>query len=115
MHPFHEHHVQVLQPNDYAIHTALHSGILVSCKLCATDPLFPAKVLFSSEAFFTWEVIFNMHNAHMLAEANPHAIQRRAAQTQFLVNVWPCIIGDHYKGPYLLLFRLTDPNYIPLL
>lgn len=104
MHPFHMQRVQGLQPEDYAPRIAFAHWYL---GMCATDPLFPAVVLFSDEASFTREGIFNTHNAQVWAEENPHVIRRRAAQTRFSVNVCAGIIGDHLIEPYLLLFYST--------
>ena len=95
MHPFHVQCVQALQLDDYAIRITFAQWYL---EKYATDPFFPEKMLFSDEAFFTREGIFNTHNAHMWAEENPHATQRRAAQTRFSVIVWVGIIGDHLIG-----------------
>ncbi|GFV45393.1 uncharacterized protein TNCV_5055871 [Trichonephila clavipes] len=62
---------------------------------CATNPLFPDEVLFSDEASFTREGIFNTQIDHILAVENPHAIRRRAAQIRFSVNqVLPQLLRD---------------------
>ena len=45
-----------------AFHIAFAQWYLVKF---ATDPLFPAKVLFSDEASFKMEGIFKTHNVHM--------------------------------------------------
>lgn len=109
MHPFHVQRVQTQQPEDYALRIAFAQWYLGKC---ATSPLFPAEVLFSDEASFTREGIFNTHNDHIWAVENPHAIRRRVAQIRFSVNVWAGIMGDHLIGPYLLPSRLTGPNYL---
>ncbi|GFW87793.1 DUF4817 domain-containing protein [Trichonephila clavipes] len=84
---------------------------VVPWKMCYESP-FPDEVLFSDEASFTREGIFNTHNDHIWAVENPHAIRRRAAQIRFSVNVWAGIIGDHLIGPYLFPCRLTGLNYL---
>ena len=72
MHALHMQHVQALQLDDYAPRIAFAQWYLGKP---ATDLLFPAKVLFSSEVSFTREEIFNMHNVHIwVEEENPHAI-----------------------------------------
>ncbi|GFV03492.1 uncharacterized protein TNCV_5060331 [Trichonephila clavipes] len=76
------------------------------------ESLFPDEVLFSDEASFTREGIFNTHNDHIWAVENPHAIRRRAAQIRFSVNVWAGIMGDHLIGPYMFPCRLTGLNYL---
>ncbi|GFV57797.1 uncharacterized protein TNCV_3071761 [Trichonephila clavipes] len=105
MHPFHV--VQTQQPEDYAPRVAFAQWYL-----CATNPLFPDEVLFSDEASFTREGIFNTHNDHIWAVENPHAIRRRAAQIRFSVNVWAGIMGNHLIGSYLFPCRLTGLNYL---
>ena len=101
--------VQALKPDDYASLIALAQWYLGKY---STDPLFLAKVLFSDDAPFTREGIFNTHNAHMWAEENSHAIQCHVAQIRFSINVWAGIIEDHNIEPYLLSFRLTGRNYL---
>ncbi|GFW40852.1 uncharacterized protein TNCV_4369001 [Trichonephila clavipes] len=71
-----------------------------------------ASVLFTDEASFSREGIFNTHNSHSWAAANPHVTRTRAAQVHFLVNVWAGILGDHLIGPYILPDRLTGPRYL---
>ncbi|GFU81040.1 uncharacterized protein TNCV_1116921 [Trichonephila clavipes] len=56
--------------------------------------------------------IFNTHNSHSWAAANPHVTRTRAAQDRFLVNVWAGILGDHLIGPFILPDRLTGPRYL---
>ncbi|GFW28006.1 transposase-like protein [Trichonephila clavipes] len=73
------------------------------------NPFFASSVLFTDEASFSREGIFNTHNSHSWAAANPHV---RAAQDRFLVNVWAGILGDHLIGPYILPDRLTGPRYL---
>ncbi|GFT56148.1 transposable element Tc3 transposase [Trichonephila clavipes] len=76
------------------------------------NAFFAASVLFTDEASFSREGIFNTHNSHSWAAANPHVTRTRAAQDRFLVNVWAGILGDHLIGPYILPDRLTGPRYL---
>ncbi|GFV60156.1 uncharacterized protein TNCV_3886741 [Trichonephila clavipes] len=71
-----------------------------------------ASELFTDEASFSREGIFNTRNSHSWAAANPHVTRTRAAQDRFLVNVWAGILGDHLIGPYILPDRLTGPRYL---
>ncbi|GFX03894.1 uncharacterized protein TNCV_4677991 [Trichonephila clavipes] len=64
------------------------------------------------EASFSREGIFNTHNSHSWAAANPHVTRTRAAQDRFLVNVWADILGDHLIGPYIQPGHLTGPRYL---
>ncbi|GFX45512.1 uncharacterized protein TNCV_2740491 [Trichonephila clavipes] len=87
---------------------------LFTVVLAATNckSLFAASVLFTDEASFSREGIFNTHNSQSWAAANPHVTRTRAAQDRFLVNVWAGILGDHLIGPYILPDRLTGPRYL---
>ncbi|GFX94627.1 uncharacterized protein TNCV_3088561 [Trichonephila clavipes] len=76
------------------------------------NSFFAASVLFTDEASFSKEGIFNTHNSHSWAAANPHVTLTRAAQDRFLVNVWAGILGDQLIEPYILSDRLTGPRYL---
>ncbi|GFS96651.1 uncharacterized protein TNCV_3944271 [Trichonephila clavipes] len=71
-----------------------------------------SSVLFTNEASFSREGIFNTHNSHSWVATYPHVTRTRAAQDRFLVNVWAGILGDHLIGPYILPDRLTGPRYL---
>ncbi|GFX35814.1 uncharacterized protein TNCV_746071 [Trichonephila clavipes] len=71
-----------------------------------------SSVFFTDEASFSREDIFNTHNSHSWAAANPHVTRTRAAQDRVQVNVWAGILGHHLIGPYILPDRLTGPRYI---
>ncbi|GFY22528.1 uncharacterized protein TNCV_2177891 [Trichonephila clavipes] len=71
-----------------------------------------SSVLFPDETSFSREGIFNTHNSHSWAAANPHVTRTRAAQDRFLVNVGAGILGDHLIGPYILPDRLIGPRYL---
>ncbi|GFV81880.1 DUF4817 domain-containing protein [Trichonephila clavipes] len=73
---------------------------------------FAASVLFTDEASFSREGIFNTHNSHSWAAVNPHVTRTRDAQDRFLVNEWAGILGDHLIGPYILPDRLTGSRYL---
>lgn len=79
------------------------------------DPQFTTKVLFTDEAKFTRDGMFNMHNAHIWSTENPHAIVPRKAQHQFSVNSWCGILGDNLVGPYLIPDCLNGPIYLRFL
>jgi len=60
---------------------------------------------------FTRDGIFNFHNVHIWAHANPHAIREARHQTTFSIKVWAGIVGDRLIGPVRLPERLTGPTY----
>ncbi|GFU26152.1 transposase-like protein [Trichonephila clavipes] len=109
LHPFHYQRVQSLKECDFAPRQAFSQRYL---QQRFANPFFAASVLFTDEASFSREGIFNTHNSHFWAAANPHVTRTRAAQDRFLVNVWAGILGDHQIGPYILPDRLTGPRYL---
>ncbi|GFY09434.1 DUF4817 domain-containing protein [Trichonephila clavipes] len=109
LHPFHYQYVQSLKECDFAPRQAFPQCYL---QQRIANPFFEASVLFTDEASFSREGIFNTHNSHSWAAANPHVTRTRAAQDRFLVNVWADILGDHLIGPYILPGHLTGPRYL---
>ena len=74
-------------------------------------PDFPAVVLFTDDSYFTREGIFNRHNSHVWAEANPHVASVDLHQQRFVFNVWEGIFSDSLIGPYLLPQQLSAQIY----
>ncbi|KAF2901301.1 hypothetical protein ILUMI_04879 [Ignelater luminosus] len=71
---------------------------LTFCQIIPKDINFHNKTLFTDEACFTRKGIINVHNEHVYADENQHAIRQRHFQHGFRVNVWAgiirnCIIG----------------------
>ncbi|GFT50287.1 DUF4817 domain-containing protein [Trichonephila clavipes] len=91
LHPFHYQYVQSLKECDFAPRQAFPQWYLQ--QRIANPGIFEASVLFTDEATFSREGIFNTHNSHSWAAANPHVTRTRAAQDRFLVNVWADILG----------------------
>jgi len=59
--------------------------------------------------------IFNSHNSHVWAEANPHAASVHCHKQHFVVNNWTDIVTDFLIGPYLLPWWLNAQIYHVLL
>jgi len=98
--PFHRQKVQaLLGPNDY-----LRKDQFVYCFVHQSreKPNFPAMVVFTDEACFTREGIFNSHNSYVWADTNPHASSFYCQQQCFVVNIWAGGVSDFLIGPYLL-------------
>lgn len=112
LHPFHVQRVQLLQPDDYPQRVVFAQWFI---NQSAADPHFASSVLFSDEATFTREGVFNTHNAHIWSSNNPHTTRSRAAQQRFSVNVWVGIVADCLIGPYLLPPRLDSAKYLVFL
>jgi hypothetical protein len=77
----------------------------------AAGELFSHNILWTDEACFTREGVFNAHNSRLWARYNPHAIRERGYQVRFSVSVWADIVRDIVMGPYLLPGRLTAQRY----
>lgn len=112
LHPYHPQKVQAMGPADFAPRANFCAWFL---QQCINTPHFPRQVLFTDEAHFTREAVFNCRNSHIWAEENPHATQARAFQQRFGINVWAGIIDGNLIGPYLLPYRLTGPRYLTFL
>ena len=65
-------------------------------------PEFPTVVLFTNEAYFTQEGIFDSYNSHVWAEASPHAASVHCHQQCFVVDVCAGIVNNFSIGPYML-------------
>ena len=109
LHPYHIARVPSLGPADFAPRVDFCQWIL---QRCAEDPAFLQLILFTDEATFSRDGVFNCHNSHMWAVENPHGVRERAFQERFSVNVWAGIINGRLIGPYLLPARLTGANYL---
>ncbi|GFS68693.1 uncharacterized protein NPIL_584221 [Nephila pilipes] len=57
------------------------------------NPQFSATVLFTEEASYTQEGIFNIHNAHMCEVDNAHANIPWKSQQKLSVNGWAGILS----------------------
>lgn len=108
LHAFHLQRVQVLLPDDHPARVRFVQWYL---QQSVQDVNFPAYVLFTDEATFNRDGVFNQHNAHLWAHENPHGVRQHAAQHRFAINVWAGLVGDCLVGPYLLPSRMTTANY----
>jgi len=52
------------------------------------DRTFLKNVLFTDEATFTRDGVYNFHNAHTWSDINSHAIREDNFQRSFKINVW---------------------------
>jgi len=91
MHPYRLQKVQALSEDDYPLRTVFSNWFLGQR---AQDPRFPSLVLFTDEATFTREGVFNNNNNHQWSYENPHATHTHGHQQRFSVNLWAGIVGD---------------------
>ena len=108
--PFHLQRVQSLRETDFPHRLHFARWFLNKER---EQPNFASKVLFTDEALFTRDGVFNCHNIHLWSERdhNPHGSRESHFQVRFSVNVWAGIIGDHVVGPYIFPQRLTGQSY----
>jgi len=111
LHPFHYTPVQDLEEFD-PVARLEYCRVLLRKR--AADPSFLENILFTDEATFTRNGVFNFHNAHTWAETNPHNVWENNSQTQFKVNVWCGIVNKILLGPYKIdhLNGVTYLNFL---
>lgn len=107
-HPFRYQRVQGLNPADFQPRVNFCDWLLQQSN---QQRNFTSFILFTDEATFSKEGIFNHHNLHEWALENPHNVRQHGFQDRFAVNVWSGIVGNHLIGPYLLPERLTGDVY----
>lgn len=112
LHPYHVQKVQALLPTDLPRRLEFCHWFLEKHN---EDPNFLRYVMFTDEAGFTRDGIFNCHNTHIWADENPHAIRDSHHQQQFSINVWAGIVGNQLLGPYELPGRLNGNTYLDFL
>ncbi|XP_070529962.1 uncharacterized protein [Cardiocondyla obscurior] len=82
---------------------------------CRQDETFPDHILWSDEAIFTPNGIFNSKNFIMWQHQNPHAVCQCAFQFRWKLNVWVGVIDNRVIGPYYLPPRLDGERYAQFL
>lgn len=110
--PFHIQPVQELLPPDYELRLSFLQTIR---ERRVVDNGFHTKILFTDESCFTRRGMTNLHNDHVYADENPHAIKSRHYQREFKINVWVGIIGEFIVGPLRLPDRLNGDSYLRFL
>lgn len=112
LHPYHVQKVQALQPGDPARRQVFCRWLLHKAE---EQPNFVNNLLTTDEAGFTRDGVFNMHNTHVWADENPHAIWEHRFQRKFHVNVWAGLVGGRLIGPHVLPPRLNGVRYLHFL
>lgn len=111
-HPYHFTLVQSLEPNDY-------EARVVFCRWLLNKDVeqyhFFKKILWTDEARFTKEGVFNSHNMHVWATENPKAMRESSFQNRFSINVWAGLIGNVFLGPHIIEGNLTGEKYLDFL
>ncbi|XP_017885361.1 histone-lysine N-methyltransferase SETMAR-like [Ceratina calcarata] len=112
MHPYHYQRVQQLEEGDPERRRNFCSWMLQKLR---ENENFISQILFTDEAGFDRSGVFNLHNEHVWAIENPHAVVERHSQRQFSCNVWAGIVNETLIGPVILPNRLTGQYYLDFL
>lgn len=112
LYPFHLNKVQGLLPNDYYNRITYCEWLLEKHD---ADEDFLRYILWTDEAIFTRDGIFNTHNSHEWAHENPHAKIERSHQVRFSLNIWAGIFGDEIIGPHILPNRMNANDFLAFL
>ena len=62
---------------------------------CVDEPDFPRRILFTDEAKFTREGVFNSRNSHVWADENPNATRPHAFQQRYGSRCWWSCVPEH--------------------
>jgi hypothetical protein len=81
------------------------------CNNSVLNPPFLSKILFTDEAGFTRDGIFNYHNCHVWCAENPYAIHESWHQRRFSLIIWAEVLGDGLTGPHIFPNKLTGKRY----
>ena len=104
--PYHLETVHALTPADYPSRIRFCNWYLNQTLLQAD---FANSALFTDEACFTRERIYN---SHVWSMENSRATILISHQHRFCVNLWAEIVDDFLLGPYILLERLNANTYL---
>lgn len=110
LYPYHIQRVQALTPEDFQPRLQFCQTML---RHINRYPNFLSKILFTDEASFGRDGVFNFHNSHVYDHVNPHAIFQSKHQHRFpALNVWAGILGNNIFGPVYLPNRLNGDSYL---
>lgn len=112
LYPYHVQKVQALLPTDHPLRTTFCEWLL---QKNSRNARFTADVLVTDEAIFTRNGITNLHNTHVWAIENPHAVVRNHFQHRFSLNVWAGIVDERLIGPFILPNRMDGLQYLQFL
>ena len=82
--------LQALQPGNFPKRVDLCEMLLIRTQ---EDPDFLKRIIWTDEAKFSREGVFNRQNNHFWAAENPHIIKEKGYQQQFSFNVF-CLLTD---------------------
>lgn len=107
-HPYKYSIHQKLLPGDFPRRTAFCEWFMIKNQ---EDPEFWRKVIWSDEASFTNNGIFNRHNAHYWSTQNLHLTKPSNFQIVWKFNVWVGLINNQLIGPVVYDQNLNAAFY----
>ncbi|KYN05077.1 hypothetical protein ALC62_04065 [Cyphomyrmex costatus] len=110
--PYHYQRVQKLLSGDAQRRVNFCAGFLAQCR---RNVDFPDSILWTDEATFTPNGVFNSHNHVYWGEENPHVVREGAFQHRWSINVWAGMIANQVIGPFFLPPRLNGEIYADFL
>lgn len=107
--PYHHHIGNTLYPTDLERRLNYATWFLQQSR---RNEGFAKTILFTDEAKFTNNGLFNRKNHIYWAQENPHITVERRDQHVFSINVWCGIIDTKILGPYFYEENLNSERYL---
>lgn len=111
MHPYKLTKVQALKPEDHLNRISFCETLLVRTQ---EDPEFLKKIIWTDEAKFSREGIFNRRNEHFWADLNPNVVKEMRFQERFSFNVF-CLLKDNKIRYFIYDEPLNSAKYLEIL
>lgn len=108
LYPYHVQEVQRLEAGDDILRMNFSRWI-------TRNRRYLRRCLFTDEAQFTRDGVFNLRNSHMWSEENPFATRQSHSQHKFSVNVWCGVYDNKLIGPHIFPNILTGEIYLDFL
>lgn len=107
LHPYHIIKVQKLEVEDYQPRVEFARWYLERAN---ENPNFEKHILWTDEACFSQDGLYNLHNSHIWSAENPRVVRVRN-QWRFSINIWAGIVDDYVIGPHVMPDRLDGQAY----
>lgn len=108
LYPYHIQQVQRLELCDFEPRLNFSRWILRRRRIIS-------RCLFTDEAQFTRDGVFNLRNSHVWADGNPFVTRQTNSQHRFSVNIWCGVLDNRLIGPHVLPHTLTGEYYLDFL
>lgn len=112
LYPYHLRQVQEHLPEDSGMRLEFSEWLIEQHNI---NPNFLSNIIFTDEATFTRNGMFNMHNSHVWAEQNPKATRVTHYQHGFKINVWAATLNNRIIGFHFFPGNLNANSYCEFL